>query len=133
MDGADAAGATHIDALRSSRTHTRALHHTISSSVTARTHPIYATTMASMATPMTASVPRTLAAAASKRSNASARRATSLRATAPTLDINTKIFEKEIVDVAGEQEYIVRGGRHLFAKLPEALKDIKTIGVIGWG
>jgi ketol-acid reductoisomerase len=54
-------------------------------------------------------------------------------ARAPVLDINTKIFEKEIVDVAGEQEYIVRGGRHLFAKLPEALRGIKTIGVIGWG
>ena len=51
----------------------------------------------------------------------------------PELDINTKIFEKELVDVAGEGEYIVRGGRHLFEKLPEALKGINTIGVIGWG
>jgi ketol-acid reductoisomerase len=54
-------------------------------------------------------------------------------ATPPTLDIATKIFEKELVDVAGEQEYIVRGGRHLFEKLPEALKSVKKIGVIGWG
>ena len=52
---------------------------------------------------------------------------------APELDINTKLFEKELVDVAGEGEYIVRGGRHLFEKLPEALKGINTIGVIGWG
>ena len=52
---------------------------------------------------------------------------------APDLDINTKIFEKELVDVAGEGEYIVRGGRHLFEKLPEALAGINTIGVIGWG
>ena len=51
----------------------------------------------------------------------------------PDLDIDTKIFEKELVDVAGEGEYIVRGGRHLFEKLPEALKGINTIGVIGWG
>lgn len=61
--------------------------------------------------------------------NAGVRAATS----APVLDIDTKIFEKELVDVAGEGEYIVRGGRHLFAKLPEALKGINTIGVIGWG
>ena len=32
-----------------------------------------------------------------------------------------------------EGEYIVRGGRHLFEKLPEALAGIETIGVIGWG
>ena len=51
----------------------------------------------------------------------------------PTLDIATKIFEKELVDVAGEQEYIVRGGRHLFELLPKALKSIKKVGVIGWG
>ena len=54
-------------------------------------------------------------------------------ATGPELDINTKVFEKEVVDVAGEEEYIVRGGRHLFEKLPEALKTVKKIGVIGWG
>jgi len=80
---------------------------------------------------------RTLKApAAGQKKSAAARRATrvgAVRASAPTLDINTKVFEKEIVDVAGEQEYIVRGGRHLFAKLPEALKGIKSIGVIGWG
>jgi ketol-acid reductoisomerase len=55
------------------------------------------------------------------------------KVTAPVLDIDSKIFEKELVDVAGEGEYIVRGGRHLFEKLPEALKGINTIGVIGWG
>ena len=33
---------------------------------------------------------------------------------APELDINTKVFTKEMVDVAGEQEYIVRGGRDKF-------------------
>lgn len=55
------------------------------------------------------------------------------KTSAPELDINTKVFEKELVDVAGEGEYIVRGGRHLFEKLPEALKGINTIGVIGWG
>ena len=38
-----------------------------------------------------------------------------------------------MVDVAGEQEYIVRGGRDKFSLLPAALKSIKSIGVIGWG
>ena len=52
---------------------------------------------------------------------------------APELDINTKVFTKEMVDVAGEQEYIVRGGRDKFSLLPAALKSIKSIGVIGWG
>eukprot|EP00218_Dolichomastix_sp_CCMP3274_P008359 CAMPEP_0170137516 /NCGR_PEP_ID=MMETSP0033_2-20121228/4207_1 /TAXON_ID=195969 /ORGANISM="Dolichomastix tenuilepis, Strain CCMP3274" /LENGTH=562 /DNA_ID=CAMNT_0010373393 /DNA_START=17 /DNA_END=1705 /DNA_ORIENTATION=- len=49
------------------------------------------------------------------------------------LDINSKVFEKESVEVGGETEYIVRGGRDKFALLPEALKGIKTVGVIGWG
>ena len=52
---------------------------------------------------------------------------------APELDINTKVFTKEMVDVAGEQEYIVRGGRDKFSLLPAALKSIKSIGVIGGG
>ena len=52
---------------------------------------------------------------------------------APELDINTKVFTKEMVDVAGEQEYIVRGGRDKFSLLPAALKSVKSIGVIGWG
>ena len=78
-------------------------------------------------------VARTPSAAAARRTPARRGTVATRAVKAPTLDINTKIFEKEIVDVAGEQEYIVRGGRHLFAKLPEALKGIKTIGVIGWG
>jgi|TARA_B100001142_G_scaffold283663_1_gene296845 ketol-acid reductoisomerase len=59
--------------------------------------------------------------------------AATAKTSTPELDINTKVFEKELVDVAGEGEYIVKGGRHLFEKLPEALKGINTIGVIGWG
>ena len=71
--------------------------------------------------------------AAARKNSRAARSATRAQAQAPKLDINTKVFEKELVDVAGEQEYIVRGGRHLFSKLPEALKGIKSVGVIGWG
>ena len=66
-----------------------------------------------------------VATAAPRRSLAARAAGTST----PELDINTKIFEKELVDVAGEGEYIVRGGRHLFEKLPEALAGIETIGV----
>ncbi|KAL0002092.1 hypothetical protein SO802_015873 [Lithocarpus litseifolius] len=49
------------------------------------------------------------------------------------LDFDTKVFNKEKVNLAGHDEYIVRGGRDLFPLLPEAFKGIKQIGVIGWG
>ena len=48
-------------------------------------------------------------------------------------DFETKIFKKEKITVGKNDEYIVRGGRHLFEKLPEALSGVSTIGVIGWG
>ncbi|KAI3914897.1 hypothetical protein MKX01_018066 [Papaver californicum] len=50
-----------------------------------------------------------------------------------TLDFETSVFDKEKVILAGNDEYIVRGGRDLFHLLPEAFKGIKQIGVIGWG
>ncbi|MDQ1374719.1 MAG: ketol-acid reductoisomerase [Actinomycetota bacterium] len=52
---------------------------------------------------------------------------------AAALDFETKIFEKEVVDVGGTKEAVVRGGRHLFPLLPKALDGISKIGVIGWG
>lgn len=52
---------------------------------------------------------------------------------AQELDFETQIFEKEIIEVAGVKEAIVRGGRHLFPLLPKALQGIEQIGVIGWG
>ncbi|XP_023530822.1 ketol-acid reductoisomerase, chloroplastic-like [Cucurbita pepo subsp. pepo] len=51
----------------------------------------------------------------------------------PTLDFDTSVFKKEKVNLAGHEEYIVKGGRDLFPLLPEAFKGIKQIGVIGWG
>ncbi|CAK9133252.1 unnamed protein product [Ilex paraguariensis] len=52
----------------------------------------------------------------------------------PTLlDFETSVFKKEKVTLAGHDEYIVRGGRHLFNLLPDAFKGIKQIGIIGWG
>ena len=34
------------------------------------------------------------------------------------LDFETKVFEKEVVDVGGQKEAVVRGGRHLLPLLP---------------
>lgn len=48
-------------------------------------------------------------------------------------DFHTTLFDKEAVTIAGEVEYIVRGGRDKFSKLPAAWAGIKTVGVIGWG
>src|SRR5947199_9253327 len=49
-----------------------------------------------------------------------------------SLNIVTKTFEKEKIRLAETDEYIVRGGRHLFRLLPKAFNGIKQIGVIGW-
>ena len=47
-------------------------------------------------------------------------------------DFQTNIFQKEKVVLGESEEYIVRGGRHLFPLLPKAFDGIKQIGVIGW-
>jgi ketol-acid reductoisomerase len=47
-------------------------------------------------------------------------------------DFETKVFEKEEVQLGDSKEYIVRGGRHLLEKLPQAFEGIKQIGVVGW-
>jgi ketol-acid reductoisomerase len=54
-------------------------------------------------------------------------------ANAVHLDFNAKVFKKEHVTFAGNEEYIVRGGRDKFPQLKEAFKGIKKVGVIGWG
>lgn len=48
-------------------------------------------------------------------------------------DFTSKVFETEVIEVAGVQERIVRGGRDRFPLLPKAFEGIKQIGVIGWG
>jgi ketol-acid reductoisomerase len=50
-----------------------------------------------------------------------------------TLDFETAVFEKEYIELGGRREAIVRGGRHLFDRLPRALEGVGQIGVIGWG
>ena len=48
------------------------------------------------------------------------------------LDFNTQLFTKEKIRIGDTDEYVVRGGRHLFPLLPEAFAGIKQIGVLGW-
>ena len=45
----------------------------------------------------------------------------------------SKIFPVEKIELDGVEESFLRGGRNLFALLPQALAGIKQIGVIGWG
>jgi ketol-acid reductoisomerase len=49
------------------------------------------------------------------------------------LDFATGVFDKEYITLAGRREAIVRGGRHLFERLPRAFAGVGQIGVIGWG
>jgi ketol-acid reductoisomerase len=49
-----------------------------------------------------------------------------------TLSFATETFEKEPLHLAETDEAIVRGGRHLFERLPQAFEGIRQIGVIGW-
>lgn len=49
------------------------------------------------------------------------------------MDFTTNVFEKEKITLDNTEEYIIRGGRHLFSLLPKAFEGIKKIGVIGWG
>ncbi len=45
----------------------------------------------------------------------------------------TRAFDQERINLSGSKESIVRGGRDLFDRLPNALSGIQQIGVIGWG
>ncbi|MGH7999670.1 MAG: ketol-acid reductoisomerase, partial [Brasilonema sp.] len=49
-----------------------------------------------------------------------------------SLEFSTNTFDKEKIVLGGNEEYIVRGGRHLFPLLPKAFEGIYQIGVIGW-
>ncbi|MGW3649635.1 ketol-acid reductoisomerase [Streptomyces sp. NPDC000878] len=45
----------------------------------------------------------------------------------------SRVFALETMDVPGDTETILRGGRHLFPLLPQAFEGIRRVGVIGWG
>jgi ketol-acid reductoisomerase len=49
------------------------------------------------------------------------------------LSFSSQVFPVENVELAGQQEQIVKGGRHLFPLLPKAFAGVRQIGVIGWG
>ena len=49
-----------------------------------------------------------------------------------TMTFTTETFEKEPLRLADTEEFIVRGGRDLFSRLPQAFEGIRQIGVIGW-
>lgn len=44
----------------------------------------------------------------------------------------SNVFQTEKVVLGGVEEWIVRGGRHLFPLLPKAFQGIRRIGVCGW-
>lgn len=52
---------------------------------------------------------------------------------AKAADFQTAVFDKEAIRLAQTTEYIVRGGRDVFSKLPAAFASVKRVGVIGWG
>ncbi|WP_427888826.1 ketol-acid reductoisomerase [Kribbella sp. GL6] len=47
--------------------------------------------------------------------------------------MESSVFRVESMGVPGGTEAIVRGGRDLFALLPDALHGVERIGVLGWG
>jgi ketol-acid reductoisomerase len=50
-----------------------------------------------------------------------------------TLGFSSTLFPVESIKIAGTEERVVKGGRHLFPLLPKAFAGVKQIGVIGWG
>ncbi|XP_050387256.1 ketol-acid reductoisomerase, chloroplastic-like [Argentina anserina] len=49
------------------------------------------------------------------------------------LNFETSVFKKEKINLAGHDEYFMKGGRDLFHLLSDAFKGIKHIVVIGRG
>src|SRR5690349_1407702 len=46
--------------------------------------------------------------------------------------LSSSVFETQPLPLAGTNETIVKGGRHLFHDLPRAFEGVRQIGVIGW-
>ena len=47
----------------------------------------------------------------------------------PLYSFETKVFEKQRINLGGTEEDVVKGGRDLFALLPKAFEGIEKIGV----
>src|SRR3954466_15813852 len=52
---------------------------------------------------------------------------------ANALNFTSKVFQIDALELEGQKEQIIKGGRHLFPLLPKAFAGVKQIGVIGWG
>ena len=50
-----------------------------------------------------------------------------------SLDFDSKLFTKDVIDVADGKESVVKGGRDLFPLVHKAFEGVGQIGVIGWG
>ena len=48
------------------------------------------------------------------------------------LSFETKVFEKQRINLGGTEEDVVKGGRDLFTLLPKAFEGIEKIGVCFW-
>src|SRR5688500_19116525 len=48
-------------------------------------------------------------------------------------NFKSSVFQVETLELKGQTEQIVKGGRHLLPLLPKAFAGVKQIGVIGWG
>lgn len=50
-----------------------------------------------------------------------------------SLDFDSKVFKKDVIDVADGKESVVKGGRDLFPLVHKVFEGVRQIGVIGWG
>ena len=50
-----------------------------------------------------------------------------------SLDFDSKIFEKRVVELQGGRESVIQGGRNLFPLVLKLSSNTKQIDVIGWG
>ena len=50
-----------------------------------------------------------------------------------SLDFDSAVFTKDIIEVADGSESVVKGGRDLFPLVHQVFAGVKQIGVIGWG
>lgn len=50
-----------------------------------------------------------------------------------TSTFESDIFPVQQLDLAGETETVLVGGRHLYPLLPQALRGVEEIGILGWG
>ena len=48
-------------------------------------------------------------------------------------NFKSSVFQVETIELKGQTEQIVKGGRHLLPLVPKAFAGIRQIGVIGWG